>query len=480
MKGIRKAFAGTAALDDVSFELVPGEVHVLAGENGAGKSTLMKILAGVFSADAGEIHLGGNTVSVIHQEISLIEPMSVADNIFLGRELGGVWVDRERQRERAEKLCAQLGIPVDVTESVENYPLSIKQLEIAKALAFDARILVMDEPTSALGARETERLFELIAELKGRGCGIIYISHRMEDIYRLADRITVLRDGRLVGTAAAKDLPESELIRWMIGRELESQFPERKPSLGPVRLEVQGFSVAGARGPKVKEVSFSVRAGEIVGLAGLQGCGASELFGGLFGAYGPAASGKAFVDGESFAVRSPKHSMKQGLAYLTAERKTTGLVLGMGIRENITLASLPSVSPYGWLRPRAETEATQRQSRAFSIRAASAELPVGRLSGGNQQKVALAKWAETEPKVLLLDEPTRGVDVGAKHEIYELMNRWSAEGLAILMATTDMAELLGMSDRILVLHRGTVTAEFSRSEATPDNILSAAMGGTSE
>ena len=495
MLHISKAFAGVRVLDDVPFHLRRGEVHILAGENGAGKTTLIRILGGVYTEYEGEIRLDSRRlrlqsphhaaacgISVIHQELSLVRSMSVLDNLFLGREkTRGPWVDRRAQVREAEELVARLGLDLDVQRTVEDYPLSVQQMiEIAKALAFRAQILVMDEPTSALNEVETDRLFHLIAALRAQGCGVIYISHRMEEIYRIGDRITVLRDGRSVGTAAARDLPAEDLIRWMTGREISRQFPPRATPRGPARLSAERFSVpdpAGARGWSVSDVSLTVHAGEILGVAGLQGSGKTDLLMGLFGAGGKRTRGSVTLDGRPYAPGSPREAMRQGVALVTNDRKDTGLVLGMDVTQNITLASVPRFSPCGWLHPARERRAAMAHAESLAIRLATFTQEVQTLSGGNQQKVVLAKWLETCPKVLLLDEPTRGVDVGAKHDIYALMNRWTADGIAILLLTSELEELLAMSDRILVLHRGRVTAELARADATREKVLQAAMGG---
>jgi ABC-type sugar transport system ATPase subunit len=506
MAGISKSFSGVEVLRDVAFDLRAGEVHVLAGENGAGKSTLIKIAAGVHTEYQGSIHLYGRLtrfdsphdanqrgISVIHQEMSLIDAMSVVDNMFLGRELtrpgsGAQWLDRAAQLRRAREFCDQLGLgDIDLDRPVEDLSLSVKnRIEIAKALAWNARIFVMDEPTSALSEPEVVRLFELIGQLQARGCGIVYISHRMEEIYRVANRITVLRDGRHIGTSAASALRESDLIRWMIGRELNTQFPARNAAPGPERLRVERLSVlapgstsTGSRRWLVRDVSLSVRAGEIVGIAGLQGSGNSELFRGIFGAYGDLATGRVLLEGKPFQVRSPRHSVEQGIAYLTSDRKGTGLVLGLDLARNVTLASIPAISPGGWVREGSERRIAEQHTRALRIRGTGPAQEVSTLSGGNQQKVALAKWIEIRPRVLLLDEPTRGVDVGAKHEIYELMNQWTKQGHAILLITSEMPELLGLSDRIVAMHRGRVTAEFVRGEATQEKVLKSAMADSS-
>jgi ABC-type sugar transport system ATPase subunit len=371
-------------------------------------------------------------------------------------------------------------VEIEPRRRVEEYPLAIQQaVEVAKALSADARILVMDEPTSALTEAEAERLFATVESLKARGCGIVFISHKLDEIYRVGDRITVLRDGRRVGTADSEDLPRAELIRRMVGREITERFPEQRVSRGDERLRLAGFTVPDRTGrprPAVDRISFKVHSGEILGFGGLAGSGASELFQGLFGAFGRTASGTVTLDGETFDVRSPGHAIRRGLALLTADRKTTGLVLDMSVTRNITLASLPRFSPRLWLEEDRERDHAEQRRQELGIRAASVDQPVESLSGGNQQKVALAKWLEAEPRVLLLDEPTRGIDVGAKHEIYELMRAWKESGLAILLITSELPELLGLSDRIIVMHDGVITTELDRSEATQERVLRAAMG----
>jgi ABC-type sugar transport system ATPase subunit len=358
--------------------------------------------------------------------------------------------------------------------------LAIQQLvEVTKALSQDARVLVMDEPTSALNAPEVERLFQLIARLKARGCGLIYITHKMEEIDRVADRITVLRDGRRIGTAPAAELPRDKLLHWMVGRPVSDQFPRQTHHRGTERLRVEGFSVyprSVREQPAIVSVSFSVAAGEIVGVAGLQGSGASELFLGLFGAFGGRTRGSVYLNGQEVACRHPRQAIRRGMALLTNDRKATGLVLPMSVTANTTLAGLDRLSPGGWCRPPRERRATLQVTAPLNLRAHSLDQRVDSLSGGNQQKVAIGKWLQISPRVLLLDEPTRGIDVGAKQEIYQQMNAWSAEGIAILLVTSEMPELLALSDRLIVLHRGRITARFSRAEATPRGVLAAAMG----
>ena len=495
MKGIGKSFSGVQVLRDVDLELNAAEVHILAGENGAGKSTLIKILAGVYDDYQGEIRLGGKPVrfkspqeahrhgiSVIYQEISLVGSLSVAENIFLGREAtrAAGWLDTAGQRQQARRLLAELGLEIDIFQPVEQFPVSVQQMiEIAKALSFDSRVIVMDEPTSTLSEPEVEKLFSIIGVLKSRGCGIIYISHKMEEIYRIADRITVLRDGCRVGCARSSGLAREELIRWMVGREISRQFPARSGRAGEVLLEVENFSLQDEEDPSrfvVGEVSFKVREGEIVGLAGLQGSGNSELLHGLFGSCGSLARGEISLEGEAFPARSPGKAIRRGVALLTNDRKANGYVPEMSVTHNITLAALKKFSPLGWLNPAAETLSSRARADSLRLKAASLNQEMATLSGGNQQKVILARWLETGPRVLLLDEPTRGVDVAVKQEIYELMNRWTEQGCAILLITSEMPELLAMADRILVMCRGRLTEVFDRGEATQEKILKAAMG----
>ncbi|MBI5939824.1 MAG: sugar ABC transporter ATP-binding protein [Caulobacterales bacterium] len=495
MRGIAKAFGPVRVLEGVDFTVLPGEVHILAGENGAGKSTLVKILAGIHRQDAGSLEIAGRPaaprtpleaaalgIAVIHQELSLIPSLSVVDNLFLGRELARAgWLDRRAQRAQAAASLARLGLELDLEREVGDLPLATQQLvEIAKALALEARVIVMDEPTATLNRPEVERLFSLIAQLKADGCGIVYISHKMEEIYRLADRITVLRDGGLAGSAPAAEMPEPELVRLLVGRTLDGQFPPRTAIPGEVRLEVRGLRVpdpAGVRAASVCDVSFTARRGEILGFGGLQGSGASELFHGLTGSYGWLPAGSATLDGVPLRIASPRAAIAQGLALLTNDRKGTGLVLGLGIAANTTLATLPACSPGGWMLGARELAACERQRAALATRMAGPHQEVRELSGGNQQKVVLGKWLETRPRLLLLDEPTRGVDVGAKREIYALLDRLAAQGTTILLITSELPELLALSDRILVLHRGAIAGEFSRAEATQERIVSAAMGG---
>jgi ABC-type sugar transport system ATPase subunit len=496
LTGITKRFGQVTVLRDVDFEGLPGQVHVLAGENGAGKSTLIRILGGIHTDFEGRIEIQGRHarprspleaaalgVAVIHQELSLIGPMSVADNVFLGRTpTRAGFVRRAKQDDAALHWVRQLGLEIDVRQPVERFPVATRQLiEIAKALSQNARVIVMDEPTSALNAPEVNTLFGLIQSLKARGCCVIYITHKMEEIERIADRITVLRDGQCVGSAPAAELPPTKLIQWMVGRDLGEQFPRHTRHDGAELLRLENFSVFpsgfSAR-PAVDNVSLSIRAGEVLGLGGLQGSGASELFLGLFGAYGPVTRGRVFLANAERCFVSPRQAIASGIALLTNDRKATGLVLSLSVCANATLSGLVELSPGGWRRPDRERAAAEAMTAPMRLPPTALDMEAGALSGGSQQKVALAKCLQSRPKLLMLDEPTRGIDVAAKREIYQLVEQWTAEGIAILLITSEMPELLTLSDRIAVLHRGRITAEFSQGRATPESILAAAMGQT--
>jgi ABC-type sugar transport system ATPase subunit len=496
MTHIEKSFSGIRVLNNVSFDLKKGEVHVLAGENGAGKTTLIKIISGVHSNFKGNIFLNGRLVhflspshaarygiSAIYQEMSLVNSMSVRDNIFLGREITNSWgqLDINKENEISHEILDRLGIDIDLSRPVGFYPLSIKQLiEIAKALVFKSNIIIMDEPTSALNAVETIHLFKIIKDLKDKGRGIIFISHRLEEIYRIADRISVLRDGKYIGTAQVDELPSHNLVKWMVGRELKEQFPERKSyKKNKILLSVKNISLNSPNKEhnfKEANISFKVHAGEILGMAGLQGSGKSMLLNTLFGTYGKVNKGKIILEGQNYSVKSPKKSIQKGLVLLTNDRKKTGIISDMSVKENMTLACLEKFIKSGWIQKKKEQRIVRENFDSFNIKAVSIDQLISNLSGGNQQKVVLAKWFMTQPKVLLLDEPTIGVDVGAKHEIYKFMNNWSRQGIGQILITSELPELLALSDRIIVLHRGSITAEFKRKEATQEKILQAAMG----
>jgi ABC-type sugar transport system ATPase subunit len=496
MRGIRKSFGPVEVLHGVDFEVLPGEVHVLAGENGAGKSTLIRILAGVHGDYAGELLVGGRPhrfhrphdavragIATIHQDLALVPAMSVSDNLFLGRELPGRfgWVDRAAQDAAAARVLAEAGLDVSPRQPVAALPIGARQLlEIARAFAREAMLLIFDEPTSALREHEVESLFARILELRGRGRGIVYITHRMEEIYRLADRITVLRDGRVVGSAARADLPPDRLVRWMVGREVAGHARTPRDRSAAPALELEALRVADAAEPGrvlVDDVSFTLARGEVLGLAGLQGSGASDVLHALFGARGRCASGRVRLDGAPFAARAPRDAIARGVMLLTSDRAATGLAPDLTVTENVSLASLSRLAgAAGWIRRRAEHDAVARLTGGFRLRLSSLAAPVRTLSGGNQQKVYLARCLLPDPRVLLLDEPTRGIDVGAKADIYELMREWVERGIAILLITSEMEELLALSDRILVMHRGRIAAELAGPAATKERILAAAMG----
>ena len=494
MQGIRKSFGRLEVLHGVDLDLEAGQVLVLAGANGAGKSTLVKILAGVYDEWEGSVELAGDSIhprrpqealaqgiASIHQELSLVGPMSVADNLFLGRERRGGWggIDFRSQAELARGWLERMGLTIDVARNVEEYPIAVQQLiEIARALSVNARVLIMDEPTSALTEVETERLFELMDDLKAEGRAILFISHKMEEIYRVADRIAVLRDGSVVGTRSPLELSRDEMVERMAGRRLTQHV--RSASLGeePV-LEVENVTVPNPDLPDrpwVKEVSFVVKQGEVLGLAGLAGSGASELLAGIFGRV-RRARGRIKVLDQILPLGRPSMLLRNGVAYVTNDRKADGLTLPRSVIENVTLAGLPALSPYYWLRPNEELRVVRAMASDFEIQAADLAAPVSLLSGGNQQKSLLARLWLTEPKVLLLDEPTKGIDVSAKAKIHKLIDNWTRAGTAVVLVSSEFPELLSLSDRILVLHRGEITAELSRDEASAEKILAAALGG---
>ena len=498
MRGIRKSFGPVEVLCEVDFEVLPGEVHVLAGENGAGKSTLIKILSGAYDDFSGELLVGGRPrnfthpsqavragIATIHQDLSLVASMSVSDNLFLGAEVPGRFgqIDFDCQETEAARMLQETALDFSPRQLVEELPISSQQtLEIARALAREAEVVIFDEPTSALNEQEVDSLFQRISELRDQGRGIVYITHKMEEIYRLADRITVLRDGERVGTAAAGDLPPDELVMWMVGRDVAASGADAMSVTDHdvPALEVEGLSVAH---PTVKDhfvvdsVSFNLYRGEILGLAGLQGAGTSEVLHALFGALGTRATGQARLGGEPFSPLHPRESVREGVVLLTNDRKSMGLAPEMDVIQSVSLTSLSRFSgPGGWVHREREREAVEELTREFRLSAPSLEAPIRTLSGGNQQKAYLARCLLAEPRVLLLDEPTRGIDVGAKADIYELMRGWVRKGIAVLLITSEMEELLTLSDRILVMHRGRVVTELTRDTASKDAVLAAAMG----
>ena len=497
MRNIVKEFPGVRALDSVSFTLEAGEFHALVGENGAGKSTLMKVLSGVFPEGTyeGEILVGDEPrhfrnvrdseaagIAIIYQELSLVKELTVGENIFLGREPSrfGV-IDRAKLYHRAATLLKELHLDIDPRVPVGGLGIGRQQLvEIAKALSQDAKILVLDEPTAALTESEVETLFEILAKLKARGVGLIYISHKLEEVFRMSDRVTVLRDGRTVGTHVAEELTRDRVIGEMVGREVGDIFPSSKHEFGSAALEVGGLTVYSADRPDKKivdDVSFSVRKGEVLGIAGLMGSGRTELMTAIFGAWKGKNSRMIRVDGKQIDITSPSDAIRSGVAFVTEDRKRYGLILEQTIADNMTLAGLKPISGRFLTDRSREMAAVRAPMRSLNIKARSPLTVTGNLSGGNQQKVVLGKWLLTKPKVLFLDEPTRGIDVGAKQEIYAEINKLAKDGMAIVLVSSELPEVLGLSDRIIVLHRGRIAAEFTREAATAEKVMAAATGG---
>jgi inositol transport system ATP-binding protein len=489
LRGIEKLFPGVKALSDMSFSVKPGSVHVLCGENGAGKSTLCKVINGIHQPDRGEILVNGQPVimhdplearmrkiAMIFQELNFIPELTVEQNLFLGREPVNRFgkIDWKIVRQQTAALLAQEGLPYAPDTPLKELSISdIQMLEIIKAISLDANILIMDEPTSAISTREVEILFRKIAELKARGAGIIYISHKMDEIFRIADEISVLRDGRLIDTRPAKELDIDTVIRLMVGRKMESVFPERhdRPP-GPVALEVVGLTQERA----FRDVSFTLRQGEIIGFAGLMGAGRTEVVRALFG-LDPYISGTIRLKGEEVSIRSTQDSIGQGMVMVSEDRKRFGIVPVRDCQENMSLSSLKKVMGAWGLNHRTERERNTSMSRRLNVKTPSLETLISSLSGGNQQKIVLAKWLLCSPEVLLLDEPTRGIDVGAKFEIYKLITDLAREGKAVLMISSEMEELIGVCDRIYVMAKGRITGELARPDFSQENILKLALIG---
>ena len=496
MRNITKTFPGVRALGGVSLDLQRGEIHALVGENGAGKSTLMKILAGVYPHPqyGGEIFIEGSAqqfsgvrdaekagIAVIYQELSLVREMSVGENIFLGREPRKLGVIRwEELYRRARELLDDLHLQIDPHILIRSLGIGQQQLvEIAKALSHEARILVLDEPTAALTDSEVETLFVILNKLRARGVGMIYISHKLDEVFRISDRITVLRDGKTVGTNLTSEWTEPQVIARMVGREVGDIFPVMDHARGEVVLSVQNVSVEDpvVTGKKlVDNVSFSVRRGEVLGIAGLMGAGRSDLLMAIFGAHAGRVSGEIKLEGKRIHIGKPADAIKQGIGFVTEDRKRFGLVLDQTILKNMTLAGLRKISGRFITSIDAESAAGEQAMKDLRVKANSVFTIAGTLSGGNQQKVVLAKWLLTNPRVLFLDEPTRGIDVGAKQEIYAQINRLAKSGLAIVLVSSELPEVLGMSDRVLVLHEGRLTGEFTRANATPEDVMACATG----
>jgi ribose transport system ATP-binding protein len=493
-QGVTKRFGGVKALDEAHLEVRAGQVAAVMGENGAGKSTLMKVLAGVYQDYEGRILRNGREVvfanprraqeqgvTIIHQELNLIPNLSVAENIFLGREfLDGLGlIDFRRMRREATALLHRLDVDVDPRTRVGMLRVGQQQiLEIARALALNARVIIMDEPTSAISEREVDVLFGLIDTLKCEGVAIVYISHKMDEVFRVADRITVMRDGRTVGSAPRARLSHDDVVRMMVGRDLKDFFVQTNTAHGSEVLRVENIRLPHPDRPGdflVKDVSFSVAAGEVLGLFGLMGAGRSELFETIFGLHARTATGRVFLEGREVRISSCAEAITAGLALVPEDRKRQGLVMDMSVAASVSLASLAQVERLGFLSDRRERALAGDFGQRLSIRAASLHQPVKHLSGGNQQKVVLAKWLATRPRVLLLDEPTRGVDVNAKNQIYGLIHELAAASLAIVMISSELPEIIAIAHRIIVLSEGRQTAELSRSQATEESILKAAL-----
>lgn len=486
LKNVTKQYPGVTALDHMNLEIYPGEVHALMGENGAGKSTLIKVISGAIKPNGGSIVYEDVTydsmtpalskklgIGVIYQEFNLVPDLSVAENIFLGQKLtNGHTINRKRMNQKAEELMESFGIDIDVTQEVKSLTVAYQQLvEITKTISADVKVLIMDEPSAPLTNREIDAMFGIVRKLKANGVAIIYISHRMEEIFALADRITVMRDGKYVGTEMAADMDQTSLIRMMVGRTLDEQFPTVEKEIGEVVLEVKNLSTDAL----LKNISFSVRKGEILGLAGLVGAGRTETARAIFGADAK-TSGEIYIHGRKRDIRKPRQAIKEGIAYIPEDRKKHGALLGMSIRENISFICIKDIAKAGFVDKSKDKSLSEKYIQELSIKTPSMEQLTKNLSGGNQQKVVLAKSLAGNSDIILFDEPTRGIDVGAKKEIYVLMNELARQGMAIIMISSEMEELLGMSDRILVMHEGEVTGELSKEEATQEKILKLASG----
>ncbi len=489
MRNISKQYPGVRALDDVSLSVGASEVHALLGENGAGKSTLMKILAGAQSKDTGSILLNGETVmvdspqkamdlgiSIIYQEFNLVPYLTAGENIFLGREPRSVipgFVDFKKLYAESQRVLDKLGVRIDARTPVNQLSIAQQQMvEIAKATSKKAKVIIMDEPSATLTDHELVALFTLIRQLKSEGVSVVYISHRLEEVFEVCDRATVMRDGRWITTQDVADLSRDDIIKLMVGRELKDAIPKVAAAQGSPALKVSHLNRAGV----LHDISFEVNQGEVLGIAGLVGAGRTETARAIFGA-DPIDSGTIEIMGSPVTIRSPQDAIRCGIGLVTEDRKQQGLVLGMAVRENTTLSNLDALTSFGFIRRKEEREVAEKYKSDLAIKTPSVEQTVQNLSGGNQQKVVLAKWLYTGSKVLIFDEPTRGIDVGAKSEIYKLMNELAAKGNAIIMISSELPEILGMSDRILVMHEGAIAGELLRADATQEKIMHLATGG---
>ena len=488
MRGINKAFGSNQVLKDAGFLLKDGEVHALMGENGAGKSTLMKILTGVYTKDAGTIYVDGQEVSYknpqeaekagivfIYQELNVLFDLTVEENLFMGKEITkhfGI-CDKKAMRAKAQEIMDRMGVNIPIDAVMSDLSVGQQQMvEICKALMVDAKVLIMDEPTAALTQSETEVLFEVMNSLRSKGVSIVYISHRMEEIFELCDRITILRDGQYIDTKYIKDITMDDVVQMMIGREIGERFPSRNVAIGGEVLRVEDLT----HEKFFRDVNFSVRAGEVLGVSGLMGAGRTEIMQAIFGNL-PGVTGKIFIEGQEISIRNSRQAIAAGIGFITEDRKTEGLLLEKSIAENIELANLGKVSKSSVLSAKKGTELVKRGISEFRIKCFGPEHECGNLSGGNQQKVVLAKWIYTDPKILILDEPTRGVDIGAKKEIYSVINELAAKGVAVIMVSSELPEVLGMSDRIMVVHEGKVTGIIDAATADQAKVMTLATGG---
>ena len=488
MHGIDKSFGGNAVLKSAGFLLDHGETHALMGENGAGKSTLMKILTGVYTKDAGTVTVDGREVCYknpqeaekagivfIHQELNVLFDLTVEENMFLGKEIKKAFgvCDRKAMREEVRKILDRLGVNIDPGQRMNELSVGQQQMiEIAKALMVDAKVIIMDEPTAALTQSETTVLFQVINSLKQKGVSIVYISHRMEEIFELCDRISILRDGSYIGTKKISETDMNDVVKMMIGREIGERYPLRNAKTGGVAFEVKGLSCPGV----FENVSFQVHAGEVLGVSGLMGAGRTEIMQAIFGNM-PHVTGEIYLDGKQIQNRSPLEAMKNGIGFITEDRKVEGLMLEESIQKNISIANLGRISKSGVLQKGAEDELVKRGIEELHIKCFGPQHECSNLSGGNQQKVVFAKWIYTNPKVLILDEPTRGVDIGAKKEIYSIINELAEKGVAIIMVSSELPEVLGMSDRIMVVQEGHVRGILHKEDADQENIMIFATGG---
>ena len=488
MRGIDKSFGGNAVLKNAGFLLDDGEVHALMGENGAGKSTLMKILTGVYTKDAGQVIVDGKEVCYnnpqeaekagivfIHQELNVLFDLTVEENMFLGKEIKKVFgiCDRKAMRKRVQEILDMLGVDIDPTQRMDELSIGQQQMiEIAKALMVDAKVLIMDEPTAALTQSETEVLFKVVNSLRQKGVTIVYISHRMEEIFELCDRITILRDGTYIDTKRIADIDMNDIVKMMIGREIGERYPVRNSKIGDVAFEVKNLNCPGA----FENVSFEVRAGEVLGVSGLMGAGRTEIMQAIFGNM-PNVTGQLFLDGKEIKNKNPQQAIENGIGFITEDRKVEGLMLEESIMKNISLANLGRISNGGVINKKKEQELVNKGIEELRIRCFGPQHECNNLSGGNQQKVIFAKWIYTNPKVLILDEPTRGVDIGAKKEIYNIINELAAKGVAIIMVSSELPEVLGMSDRVMVVREGEVRGILNKEEANQESIMTLATGG---